>query len=42
VLYGTDLAAGPEESLGELRTVLAMYRSAKSGQWEKVLAADTP
>jgi predicted dehydrogenase len=36
VLEGSDPAAGPEESLGELRTVLAMYRSAKSRQWEKV------
>jgi len=36
VLEGTDLVAGPEESLGELRTVLAMYRSAESRQWEKV------
>ena len=36
VLHGTELAAGPEESLGELRTALAMYRSAGSRQWEKV------
>ena len=36
VLEGTPLVAGPEESLGELRTALAMYRSAESGQWEKV------
>ena len=36
VLHGTELAAGPEESLGELRTALAMYRSAESRQWEKV------
>ncbi len=36
VLNGTDLAAGPEESLGELRTALAIYRSAESHQWEKV------
>jgi UDP-N-acetyl-2-amino-2-deoxyglucuronate dehydrogenase len=36
VLDGTPLAAGPEESLGDLRTVLAMYRSAQSRQWEKV------
>jgi predicted dehydrogenase len=36
VLEGTPLAAGPEESLGELRTALAMYRSAESHQWEKV------
>jgi len=36
VLEGSRLAAGPEESLGELRTVLAMYRSARSRRWEKV------
>lgn len=36
VLEGSELVAGPEESLGELRTVLAMYRSARSRQWEKV------
>lgn len=37
-LDGTPLAAGPEQSVGELRTALALYRSAKSGQWEKVWA----
>jgi hypothetical protein len=26
----------PEYSSGELRTALAIYRSAQSGQWEKV------
>ena len=36
VLTGTPLAAGPEYSLGELRTALAIYRSAASRQWEKV------
>jgi UDP-N-acetyl-2-amino-2-deoxyglucuronate dehydrogenase len=36
VLYGKPLTAGPEVSLGELRTALAMYRSATSRQWEKV------
>ncbi len=36
VLEGTPLAAGPEYSLGELRTALAIYRSAESGRWEKV------
>lgn len=36
VLDGTELVAGPEESLGELRTALAIYRSAESRQWEKV------
>ena len=35
-LYGEPLAAGPEESLGELRVALAMERSAASGRWEKV------
>ena len=38
VLYGTPLAAGPEYSLGELRTALAIYRSTESKQWEKVWA----
>lgn len=36
VLEGKALAAGPAESLGELRTALAMYRSAETGRWEKV------
>ncbi|MCZ6636072.1 MAG: Gfo/Idh/MocA family oxidoreductase [bacterium] len=36
VLDGTPLRAGPEESLGELRTALAIYRSAESGNWEPV------
>jgi predicted dehydrogenase len=36
VLDGTALAATPEYSLGELRTALAMYRSAESRRWEKV------
>jgi UDP-N-acetyl-2-amino-2-deoxyglucuronate dehydrogenase len=36
VLDGTALAAGPEQALGELRTALAIYRSAESGRWEKV------
>jgi len=35
-LDGKPLAAGPESALGELRTALAMYRSAKSAAWEKV------
>lgn len=38
VLDGTPLAAAPEYSLGELRTALAIYRSAASRQWEKVWA----
>ena len=36
VLDGHPLDAGPEYSLGELRTALAMYRSVKSRKWEKV------
>ena len=36
VLDGAPLQAGPEESLGELRTALAIYRSAASGAWEEV------
>ncbi|MEZ4620873.1 MAG: hypothetical protein R2867_35930 [Caldilineaceae bacterium] len=35
VLTGTPLAASPESSLGELRTALAIYRSAASKQWER-------
>jgi UDP-N-acetyl-2-amino-2-deoxyglucuronate dehydrogenase len=35
-LEGRPLEAGPEASLGELRTALAMERSAKSGRWEAV------
>ncbi len=38
VLTGTPLTAGPEYALGELRTALAIYRSAESRQWEKVWA----
>ncbi|MBX3012815.1 MAG: Gfo/Idh/MocA family oxidoreductase [Caldilineaceae bacterium] len=38
VLTGSALAAPPEYSLGELCTALAIYRSAKSHQWEKVWA----
>ncbi len=38
VLEGRSLAAGPEVSLGELRTGLAMYRSAQTRNWEKVWA----
>ncbi len=36
VLDGTPLEAGPEYSLGELRTAFAIYRSAESHGWEKV------
>ncbi len=36
VLHGTALQAEPEDSLGELRTALAMYRSAESRHWEAV------
>lgn len=35
-LLGEPLAAGPEVSLGELRTALAMERSMVSRQWERV------
>lgn len=36
VLQGRPLRASPEYSLGELRTALAIYRSAASRRWEKV------
>lgn len=36
ILDGRPLAAPAELALGELRTALALYRSAKSGRWEKV------
>jgi UDP-N-acetyl-2-amino-2-deoxyglucuronate dehydrogenase len=36
VLDGKPLEAGPEQSLGELRAALAIYRSAESKRWEKV------
>jgi len=36
VLDGKAPEAPPEASLGELRTALAIYRSAASGRWEKV------
>ena len=36
VLDGKTMAAPPEFSLGELRTALALYKSIKSGTWEKV------
>lgn len=36
VLDGKALEAGPEQSLGELRTALSIYRSAASGKWEMV------
>lgn len=43
VLDGRPLAAGPEAALGELRTALALYRSAESRSWEKVWdAEDSP
>jgi predicted dehydrogenase len=35
-LSGAAPAAGPEVSLGELRTALAMERSARTRRWEKV------
>ncbi len=36
VLDDKELEAGPEHALGELRTALAMYRSAETRKWEKV------
>lgn len=36
VLQGEPLEAGPEVSLGELRTALAMARSAQTRRWERV------
>lgn len=36
VLDGSPLAAGPEQSLGELRAALALYRSVETRCWEKV------
>lgn len=36
ILEGTDLAAGPEHAVGELRAALAIYRSVESGKWEQV------
>lgn len=36
VLHGEPLAAAAEDSLGELRTALAMERSARTRRWEKV------
>jgi predicted dehydrogenase len=36
VLDGTPLQATPAYSLGELRTALAIYRSAEKRRWEKV------
>ncbi|MFP6656327.1 MAG: Gfo/Idh/MocA family oxidoreductase [Myxococcota bacterium] len=36
ILHDQPFAAGPECSLGELRTALAMERSAQSQRWEKV------
>lgn len=36
VLQGKSLQASAEYSLGELRTALAIYRSAQSRRWEKV------
>jgi len=36
VLDGKPLLAEPEKALGEMRTALALYRSAQSGSWESV------
>jgi predicted dehydrogenase len=38
VREGSPLEAGPEVSLGELRTALALERSARTKRWEKVFA----
>ena len=38
VLDGTSPAAAPEYALGEMRTALALYRSVRSGRWERVWA----
>ncbi|MEM7344928.1 MAG: Gfo/Idh/MocA family oxidoreductase [Chloroflexota bacterium] len=38
ILDGATPAASPEYSLGELRTILALYRSAKNNHWESVWA----
>jgi UDP-N-acetyl-2-amino-2-deoxyglucuronate dehydrogenase len=37
-LDGATLAAPPEYAIGEMRTALALYASARSGRWEKVWA----
>ena len=36
ILDDKPLAAEPEFALGELRTALALYRSAETRHWEKV------
>lgn len=36
ILDGVSPQAGPEVALGELRTALAVYRSATSKRWEKI------
>ena len=36
VLDGKQIEAAPEHALGELRTALAIYRSAETRMWEKV------
>ena len=36
VLDGKPPVAPPEKALGEMRTALALYRSAESGAWESV------
>jgi predicted dehydrogenase len=36
VREGAPLEAGPEQSVSDLRVVLAMYREAESGRWEAV------
>lgn len=39
VLDGKPPVAPPEQALGEMRTALALYRSARSGVWESVWGA---
>ncbi|MAE67589.1 MAG: hypothetical protein CMJ18_25310 [Phycisphaeraceae bacterium] len=36
VLDGTAPLAGPDEAIGDLEVIWAMYRSVESGQWEEV------
>lgn len=40
VLYGATPKATAADSLGELRTALAIYKSAETKKWEKVWADD--
>ena len=40
VTKGTDPITTPEEQIGSLQVVMAAYRAAKSGRFEKVGAAE--